>query len=187
MNRFGTTSAERRFGNGGPSLQRHLKLLGLDEQTLKWAVVTDTQPLTRGASVVQFEQRIGGLAVLGTRASVVLAGTKSLVSIASNLHAAGARSETTSRGFRLAAERAMAIAIQNAPSAFDETSKRVFFADAYGVTPAYYIELLNLFSLIASCHLHGLDAATYQAEIVRVLPRRAVNGEVASGRVPSNL
>jgi hypothetical protein len=28
----------------------------------------------------------------------------------------------------------------------------------------------NLFSLIASCQLHGLDAETYLAEIIRVLP-----------------
>ena len=28
----------------------------------------------------------------------------------------------------------------------------------------------NLFSLIASCKLHGLDAETYLAEIIRVMP-----------------
>ncbi|WP_394829734.1 M36 family metallopeptidase [Pendulispora albinea] len=91
-------------------LLRHTEPLGISESTVRSAVVANTHPIQggNGASVVQFEQRVEGLEVFHSRASVVLDASKNLVSIGSNLGQAGAGAKLTKLTFALPAEKAMA-------------------------------------------------------------------------------
>jgi len=89
-------------------LLRHVEPLGLNEHAVRAATVSSTHDLAGGASIVQFEQRVDGIEVFRSRASVVLDATKNLVSIGSNLQLAGAASRATKWNFGLTAESALA-------------------------------------------------------------------------------
>ena len=92
-------------------LLRHAQPLGLNENAVRGAEVTARHAIGGGASIVQFEQRIDGLEVFRSRASVVVDATKNLVTLASNLSMAGSASNasnTSKWNFRLSSEAAMA-------------------------------------------------------------------------------
>ncbi|WP_394839017.1 M36 family metallopeptidase [Pendulispora rubella] len=88
-------------------LLRHAEPLGLNENAVRGAAVTASHAIGGGASIVQFEQRIDGLEVFRSRATVVVDATKNLVSLGSNLNIAGSASKATKWNFRLSPEMAM--------------------------------------------------------------------------------
>ncbi len=69
-------------------IAHNARALGVQEAVLTDAVVKGTHLMTGGGSVVQFEQRVEGVPVFRSRASVVLDASKNLVSLASTLHPA---------------------------------------------------------------------------------------------------
>ncbi|WP_394849508.1 M36 family metallopeptidase [Pendulispora brunnea] len=153
-------------------LLRHAEALGLNEDAVRGAAVTASHAVAGGASIVQFEQRIDGIEVFRSRATVLVDATKHLVSLGSNLSRAGSATNAAKWDFTLPAEavmgslygehfglplaggsvrdtgpvngselRGLAVASpKGTPRVSDATARRVLFPDAYGLTPAYYVE-----------------------------------------------
>ncbi len=90
-------------------LERHASLLGLSKGVIGEAVLSDVHSLPGGAGVFRFTQRVNGVEVFGGRASVVLDGSRRLVSIANTL------SPTDGKG-RLGSATAFANAVETALS-----------------------------------------------------------------------
>src|SRR5262249_10669268 len=72
-------------------LSRHADLLGLPESVVGSAVMTDSHALAGGAGIYRFAQRVNGIEVFRSRASVVVDGSNRLVSIANALTSATPR------------------------------------------------------------------------------------------------
>jgi len=90
-------------------LSRHAKLLGLSEASVRDAVLAASHELSEGAGIVQFKQRVGGVEVFHSRASVVLDASKNLVSIGNGLLPIGAGLRAPKQmAFRLPPESALA-------------------------------------------------------------------------------
>src|SRR4029078_2703867 len=66
-------------------LSRHANLLGLTQASVQDAVLAASHDLGGGAGIVQFKQRVGGVDVFPSRASVVVDAAKNLVSIGNGL------------------------------------------------------------------------------------------------------
>jgi MYXO-CTERM domain-containing protein len=66
-------------------LVRHAEALGTPVASLRDAAMTGTHDVAGGGTIVQFEQRVHGISVFRTRASVLLDADKNLVSIANGL------------------------------------------------------------------------------------------------------
>jgi hypothetical protein len=69
-------------------LARHADMLGLTASIVDGAILTDSHALAGGAGIYRFAQRVNGIEVFRSRASVVVDGSNRLVSIASTLTAA---------------------------------------------------------------------------------------------------
>jgi hypothetical protein len=66
-------------------LARHAKVLGAGAASIREAAMTGTHTLAGGGTIVQFGQRVNGIEVFRSRASVLLDADKNLVSIANGL------------------------------------------------------------------------------------------------------
>ncbi|WP_394829735.1 M36 family metallopeptidase [Pendulispora albinea] len=154
-------------------LSRHAEMLGLNEPAVRAAVVTSTHALQGGGRIVQFEQRVDGVPVFHTRASVLLDANQNLVSLTSNLHPAAVGTKAVA--FPTTAESALAhvyaahfgVALPpsairdrgiegggdardyavstpaDAPRLLDATAQRVLFPRGDELVPAYHIEFIG--------------------------------------------
>jgi len=154
-------------------LSRHASLFGLTEAAVQSAQVTNTETLSKGGSIVRFEQRVDGVPVFQSRASVLLDATKNLVSLTSSLHPAAAGSKALT--FATSAESVLASVYAthfgrslpvsavrdlgsknggetrdyavstdaDAPRLVDATAKRVLFPNGDTLTPAYHVEFIG--------------------------------------------
>ena len=148
-------------------LSRHAAMLGLSDAAVHDAVLSATQELPGGASLVQYEQRVDGVPVFHARASVLLDGEKNLVSLTSSLHPAAAGQKAVA--FPTTAESALVnvyaahfgrslpsnavrdlgagsygvSTATDAPRVLDVTAKRVLFPDTNALVPAYHVEFIG--------------------------------------------
>ncbi|WP_394839013.1 M36 family metallopeptidase [Pendulispora rubella] len=148
-------------------LYRHGALLGLSDAAVRDAVLTATQELPGGASLVQYTQQVDGVPVFRARASVLLDAGKNLVSLTSSLHPGAAGTKAVA--FPTTAESALAnvyaahfgrslsssavrdlgassyavTTAADAPRLLDVTAKRVLFPDANALVPAYHVEFIG--------------------------------------------
>jgi MYXO-CTERM domain-containing protein len=90
--------------------ERHAVALGLSGAAVRGAVLKGLHTLPAGASLVQFEQRIGDVEVFRARASVVMDAANQLVSIANSFPASNIKAWNKSTNFKLSAEDALASA-----------------------------------------------------------------------------
>lgn len=93
-------------------LTRHASLLGISRQLVRGALLTGEHALQGGGTVVTFRQRLNGIDVFRTRASVILDATNNLVAISGNLRAAAAMPSKVS-AFTLTPEQALARAYRD--------------------------------------------------------------------------
>jgi hypothetical protein len=90
--------------------ERHAAALGLNEAAVRGAVLTGVHSMPAGASVVQFEQRIGDVEVFRARASVIMDAANQLVSIGNSFPASNVKVWNKKTSFKLSAEEALASA-----------------------------------------------------------------------------
>ncbi|WP_394849506.1 M36 family metallopeptidase [Pendulispora brunnea] len=148
-------------------LYRHAAVLGLNDAAVRDAVLTATQELPGGATLVQYTQQVDGVPVFHARASVLLGAGKNLVSLTSNLHPGAAgkkavafpttaesalanvyaahfgRSLPSSAVRELGASSYAVTTAADAPRLLDVTAKRVLFPDANALVPAYHVEFIG--------------------------------------------
>ncbi|MET0595091.1 MAG: M36 family metallopeptidase, partial [Polyangiaceae bacterium] len=90
-------------------LVRHAKVLGAGEDSIRNAALTGTHQIAGGGTIVQFGQRVNGIEVFRTRASVLLDADKNLVSIANGLAPTALGGHVANKGvFSQTAEGALA-------------------------------------------------------------------------------
>jgi hypothetical protein len=90
--------------------ERHATALGLSQAVVRGASLKAVHALPAGASIVQFEQRIGDVEVFRARASVLMNADNQLVSIANSFPTSNIKSWNKSTAFKLSAEEALASA-----------------------------------------------------------------------------
>jgi large repetitive protein len=147
-------------------------LLGTSEGSIRGAAMAGAHDVAGGGSIVQFEQRVGGIEVFRARASVLLDGNNNLVSIANGLapgsaivgggkapfklpgEAAVANAYTARAGVKLGADAVRDIGPQgdfrsysvNTPSGalgiVHASAKQVYYPSGDRLVPAYYVEFL---------------------------------------------
>ena len=152
-------------------LVRNANLLGASEASIRGAAMTGTHDVAGGGTIVQFEQRVDGIEVFRTRASVLLDADKNLVSIANGLargsvvaggktpfklpgEAAVANAYTARSGMKLAADavrdlgprgefRSYSVTTPSgALGILEASAKQVYYPSGNRLVPAYYVEFL---------------------------------------------
>ena len=148
---------------------RYKDELGLSAAEIEQVELQGEHVLPAGAAIYRFTQRIDGLPVFEARASVLMDGSKNLVSLANTL-APSWVIDARSGSFEISAERALArayvatggpelllAAIREANAredgwhtysldtddALDSTARQVLFRDGDRLVPAYHIELMT--------------------------------------------
>ncbi|HSO35835.1 MAG TPA: M36 family metallopeptidase [Labilithrix sp.] len=113
----GRSSATRPVGGAASDAARehlvgHASLLGISAPLARGALLAGEQALPGGGTVVTFKQRLDGIDVFRTRASVILDGTNNLVAISGNLRPAALAGSKVGR-FTLTPEQALAKAYRD--------------------------------------------------------------------------
>jgi MYXO-CTERM domain-containing protein len=124
-------------------LERHARLLGLSKSAISDAVLSDAHSIPGGGGVFRFTQRVDGVEVFGGRASVVLDGSRRLVSLANSLAPSDGKAGIGDpRVFATSAQTALARAYElfaGTPldvSAVQDTGSRGEDVRSYGVSSA---------------------------------------------------